>query len=35
MRFLDRVDPDLVVSLHEPLHGVDTATTRGRCSCAG
>jgi predicted deacylase len=29
------VDPDLVVSLHEPLHGVDTATTRGRCSCAG
>jgi protein MpaA len=25
MRFLDRVDPDRVVSFHQPLHGVDTS----------
>jgi predicted deacylase len=24
MRFLDRVDPDVVVTLHSPLHGIDT-----------
>jgi protein MpaA len=25
VRFLDRVDPDRVVSFHQPLHGVDTS----------
>ena len=26
MRFLDRVDPDHVVSLHQPLYGIDPRT---------
>ncbi len=28
MRFLDRVDPQRIVSFHQPLHGVDTDTKR-------
>lgn len=28
MRFLRRVDPDFVLSFHQPLHGVDTDTKR-------
>ncbi len=30
MRFLKRVRPDFVVSLHQPLNGVDTSYRRGR-----
>jgi murein peptide amidase A len=28
MRFLTDVDPDVVLSFHQPLHSVDTATKR-------
>lgn len=28
MRFLDRVDPDRILSFHQPLHGVDIDTKR-------
>ncbi|WP_019877793.1 DUF2817 domain-containing protein [Sporichthya polymorpha] len=30
MRFLDRVDPDVVVSLHQPFAAVDTSVNKGR-----
>lgn len=30
MRFLDQVDPDYVISLHQPLHGVDTSYGKAR-----
>lgn len=30
MRFLDRVDPDYVISLHQPLYGVDTSYGKAR-----
>jgi protein MpaA len=29
MRFLDRVDPDVVVSLHQPFAAVDTSVSKG------
>ena len=30
MRFLDKVDPDWILSFHQPLNGVDTAVERPR-----